>query len=171
MKFRILLLLCIIFPVCAVLAQTGKAYNVKSPDGKVSITVTAGGTVNWSVKHGDTEVILPSEISMTLGNGEVLGKNAGVKKAATSSADQVISTPVYKKESVKDNYNQLTLTLKGDYGLIFRAYNDGAAYRFFTQKKGEITVVNEAANFNFKDDDKALLPFVNDYRNKDKFNI
>ena len=44
------------------------------------------------------------------------------------------------------------------------------AYRFFTQKKGEITIINEEANFNFKDDDKAFLPFVNDYRNKDKFN-
>jgi alpha-glucosidase len=29
--------------------------------------------------------------------------------------------------------------------------------------------MDEEANFNFKDDNKAYLPFVNDYRNKDKW--
>jgi alpha-glucosidase len=168
MKFKIILLCCI-FSVSA-LAQTGKSYQVKSPDGKISINITAGSIVNWSVNHEGTEVVLPSEIAMVLDNGEVLGKNAVVAKAVNSSVNQAIITPIYKKDKVQDNYNETTLTFKGGYGLIFRAYNDGAAYRFFTQKKGEITIVNEEANFNFKDDDKAFLPFVNDYRNKDKFN-
>jgi len=126
--------------------------------------------MNWSVKHEDTEVIMPSEISISLDNGEVLGKNAVVKKSTASSVNETINTPIYKKDKVHDNYNQLKITFKGDYGLIFRAYNDGVAYRFFTEKKGEITIVNDEANFNFKDDDKAFLPFANDYRNKDKFN-
>ena len=169
MKLKVLLLLCLTFPLCAALAQSGKTYQVKSPDGKISINITAGATVNWSVKHEDTEVIMPSAISITLDNGEVLGKNAVVKKATTNSNSSVIHTPIYKKSQVQDNYNQLTISFKGDYSLVFRAYNDGAAYRFITQKKGEITIVNEEANFNFKDDDKAFLPFVNDYRNKDKF--
>ncbi len=170
MKFRILLLLCVISPLSAVLAQSGKTHLVKSPDGKISISITAGATVNWSVKHGGTEVIAPSEISITLDNGEVLGKNASIKKSVEASVNETIATPIYKKSTVQDNYNQLTLTFKGDYGLIFRAYNDGVAYRWFTQKKDEITILNEEANFNFKDDDKAFLPLVNDYRNKDKFN-
>lgn len=169
MKLRGLLLLCAIFTFGTTRAQTVKTFQVKSPDGKLDITVAAGATINWSVKHEETDIITPSEISLTLANGEVLGKNAIVKKSATSTADLLISTPVYKKVKVRDNYNQLVLTFKGDYGLIFRAYNDGIAYRFFTQKKGEITIVDEEANFNFKDDDKAFLPFVNDYRNKDKF--
>lgn len=169
MKFKILLLLCAILTSYATFAQTGKSYQVSSPDGKINISITAGGAINWSVKREATEVIMPSEISLILANGEVLGKNVSVKKAVTSSANETINTPVYKKDKVTDNYNQLTLNLKGDYGLIFRAYNDGVAYRFFTTKKGEITIINEEANFNFKDDDKAFLPFVNDYRNKDKY--
>jgi alpha-glucosidase len=158
MKFKVLLLLCLTLPFYAALAQSGKTYQVKSPDGKISINITTGAAVNWSVKHEDTEVIMPSAISMTLDNGEVLGKNAVVKKAATFSGNTVINTPIYKRTSVKDNYNQLTISFKGDYGLVFRAYNDGVSYRFTTQKKGEITVVNEEANFNFKDDYKAFYP-------------
>ncbi len=170
MKFRILLLLCIISPFSFVSAQTGKTYQVKSPDGKINITITSKETINWMVQHDGTDIITSSAISMMLDNGELLGQNVSVKKVVAASADVVINTPIYKKDKVRDNYNQLTIIFKGDYGVIFRAYNDGVAYRWFTQKKGEITVLNEEANFNFKDDDKAFLPFVNDYRNKDKFN-
>jgi alpha-glucosidase len=169
MKLKSLLFLCLVFPATAALAQSGKTYIVKSPDGKIAVNITAGANISWSVKDGDTEVITPSQIAMLLANGEVLGKNAVVKKAANSVINQVINTPIYKKDKVQDNCNQLTITFKGDYGLIFRAYNDGIAYRFFTQKKGEITIINEEENFNFKNDDKAFLPFVNDYRNKDKY--
>lgn len=170
MKFRTLLLCCFTLAFAAANAQSEKTYHVKSPDGKIDITVSAGKTISWSVRHAETEVITPSAISMTLDNGDVLGKNAAVRSAKTTSADQTISTPIYKKDKVRDNYNQLSLTFKGDYGLVFRAYNDGIAYRFTTSKKGEIIIKNEEANFNFKDDDKAFLPFVNDYRNHDKFN-
>src|SRR5580692_10718897 len=120
MKFRILLLLSIISPLSLIFAQTGKTYQVKSPDGKISINISAGAAVNWSVKHEGTEVILPSEISITLDNGEILGKNAVVKKSVATSTSGVFTTPIYKKDTVQDNYNQLTLTFKGDYGLIFR---------------------------------------------------
>jgi len=170
MKFRTLLLLCIISPLSLVLAQNGKAYTLKSPDGKTVMTILPKETVSWMVQHDGADVITPSVISITLDDGEVLGQSVAVKKAATAAINEVINTPIYKKDKVQNNCNQLTLTLKGDYGLIFRAYNDGVAYRWFTERKGEITIVNEEANFNFKDDDKAFLPFVNDYRNKDKFN-
>jgi len=171
MKFKILALsyLILTFSLFASFAQSGKTYLVKSPDGIINFKITAGKTINWSVNHADDEVISSSEISMTLADGEVLGKNVQVKHAKTITTDQFIRTPFYKKDSVRDNYNQLTLVFKGDYGLILRAYNDGIAYRFFTQKKGEITILSEEANFNFINDDKAFLPFVNDYRNKDKY--
>lgn len=171
MKLSALLLLLFVLPSAAVFAQSEKIYHVKSPDGKIDITVTAGKTISWSVKHEDTEVILPSSISMTLDNSEVLGKDAVVISAKTVSVSQELNTPIYKKDKVQDNYKQLTLMFKGNYGLIFRAYNDGVAYRFLTNKKGDIIIKNEEANFNFKNDDKAYLPFVNDYRNHDKFNI
>jgi alpha-glucosidase len=170
MKTKFLLSLCLIFISCVVLAQPAKTYQVKSPDGRVNITISAGETINWAVDHDGTEVITPSQIAIDLANGEILGKNVSVKKAVAASVNETINTPIYKKDKVRDNYNQLTLTFKGGYGLIFRAYNDGAAYRFVTQRQGDLTIINEEANFNFKNDEKAFLPFVNDYRNKDKFN-
>jgi alpha-glucosidase len=170
MKLSTLLLICFVLPFAAS-AQPRKTYHVKSPDGKIDLTITTAKTISWSVNHEASEVILPSSVSIALDNGEVLGQNAAIKSAKTATVNQVLNTPIYKKDHVQDNYNQLTLNFKGDYGLVFRAYNDGIAYRFFTNKKGDIVIKNEEANFNFKNDDKAFLPFVNDYRNHDKFNI
>ncbi|MBS1502784.1 MAG: glycoside hydrolase family 97 protein [Bacteroidetes bacterium] len=170
MKLPGLLLGYLVLTVTAVYAQSVKTFNVKSPDGKISVTITTGKNIEWSVNHEDTQVILPSAISLTLGDGMVLGDDVSVKKATPSSVNRVVNTPIYKKDKVTDNYNELNLTFRKDYGLIFRAYNDGVAYRFFTTKSYDFTVTNEEANFNFKDDDKAFLPFVNDYRHHDKFN-
>ena len=169
MKIKFLLWLCPVFSLTAAFAQTGKTYTLKSPDGRNNVTITTGATLNWALKHGKTEIITPSAIAMTLADGEVLGKSAVVDRAATTVINQEITTPIYKKAKVSDNANELTLSLKGNYGLIFRAYNDGVSYRFFTTKKGEVTIINEEANFNFATDCKAFLPFVNDFRNKDKF--
>ncbi|MEO8860179.1 MAG: glycoside hydrolase family 97 protein, partial [Ginsengibacter sp.] len=69
-----------------------------------------------------------------------------------------------------DNYNQLTVNCKGDYGLMFRVYNDAVAYRFFTKKKDSIIIKNEEANFNFANDDSAFIPIQWDYRDGQNFN-
>lgn len=162
-------LFCVALSLPAAFSQSNKTYTVTSPDGHTSFTINVGGAITWSAKRDETEIITPSEISMTLSDGVTLGKAVKVKKTKTLAINQVLTTPVYKKSSVTDNCNQLTLTFKGDYGLVIRVYNDGVAYRFFTKKKGEITIMNEEANFNFKDDDTGYFPFVNDYRNHDKF--
>jgi alpha-glucosidase len=150
-------------------AQTGKSYQLSSPDGHIRVNVAVGQAIQWSVNHDETEVIVPSSISMTLANGEVLGRGVRVLSAKTLAEDRFFNTPFYKKDKVHDNYKELALHFRGNYGLLFRAYDDGIAYRFFTQKKDSITIVAEEADFNFKEDDKTFLPFVNDYRNKDKF--
>ena len=82
--------------------------------------------------HEGTEVLAPSTIAMTLQGGNVLGANPKVTKMSKTSVDKVIPSPIYKKSEVKDNYNEMTLTFKGNYSLIFRLYNEGLAYRFCT---------------------------------------
>ena len=44
---------------------------------------------------------------------------------------------------IKNHCNELTLWLEGDYGLFFRVYDNGIAYRFFTEKGTTIKIENE----------------------------
>ena len=161
---KLQLLFIMLLSMLANYAQKPKLFHVLSPDNKIDVTLEIGEKTNWSVKSENTIVIAPSPLSITIDNGQILGSNAKIISSKTENVNSVFNTPFYKKKSVTDNYNQLTINCKGDYGIVVRAYNDGAAYRFFTKKKNEITVQSEEANFNFEKDYKAFIPYVRDPR-------
>lgn len=150
-------------------AQNGKEYEVKSPDGKIAVTVSIGKKISWQVVHEATPVLLPSAISLTLSDGEVLGHNPRVSKVSRKAIDTFFETPFYKKSRVIDNYNQLLLKLNGGYSIEFRVYNDGAAYRFHTSRKSNLVVKNEEVTFNFAGDYKAFVPYINDMRSGERY--
>ena len=150
-------------------AQKTKSFNVQSPDGNTSVQIEVGNKILWSVKDKNAAVIEPSSISMQL-NNEVLGDNAIITSSKTEKVNNVINAVNYIKATIPDNYNQLTLNCKNDFGIIFRVYNDAVAYRFFIKRKDSLIIKNEEANFNFTNDDSAFIPIQWDYRDKQNFN-
>ncbi|MCW0484538.1 glycoside hydrolase family 97 protein [Gaoshiqia sediminis] len=143
--------------------------KLSSPNKQISLQIQVGSELSWAlIQSGDT-VIAPSNISLLLADGKILGNHARIKSTKSDSVNTTITAINYRKKEVSDNYNQVTVTFKGDYGVIFRAYNDGIAYRFFSTKKGGIVIENEVANFNFKADHKAWVPYVCDPREGDLF--
>ena len=151
-------------------AQKTKDFDVKSQDGNITLHVATGKKLVWSVQLKGKQIIAPSAMALQLGNGDVLGDNAKVSSAKTEKINTTFKALNYKKANVQDVYNELTLTCKNDFGVKFRVYNDGVAYRFFTKKKGEIVIKNEEANFNFAQDYKAFIPYMWDYREGKIFN-
>ncbi|HVX48549.1 MAG TPA: glycoside hydrolase family 97 protein, partial [Chitinophagaceae bacterium] len=131
--------------------------------------VNAGATLQWSVTHKGQPVITPSIISLITDYGDTIGANPKVISAKVETTNELIPALHYKKDTVVDNYSQLTITCKGDYGVIFRAYNDGVAYRFFTKMSTSLVMGTEQANFNFADDDSAYVAYSNDPHEGDKF--
>jgi alpha-glucosidase len=105
-----------------------------------------------------------------LQSGEVLGDNAKISTPKIEKVNTSFNAINYRKSVVSDVCNQITLNCKGNYGVIFRVYNDAVAYRFFTNKPGEIIIKNEEANFNFTEDHKAFVPIQWDYRDGKNFN-
>ena len=137
-------------------------YRVTSPDGHISATVMVGEDIRYSVSRNEQTLIAPSTISMNLSDGTVFGRNDKVRKTVRTSFDERFSTVAYKKAEVRDNYNQILLNFK-EFSLIFRAYNDGVAYRFVSNldKKKTYEVISEQAEFNFGEDRQAFIPYVN----------
>ena len=153
----LILFLC----VGSVSVSAQKTYQLESPDKKLQTVVTIGDDIRFSMMHEGSEVLASSPISMTLQNGVVLGEKPRVSKVMRGVADKSIPSPLYKKSEVQDVYNEVTFAFRGNYGLVFRAYNDGLAYRFTTKMKDSIVVVDEEAYFNFPADYSAFAPYVN----------
>ena len=83
-KYSLLFLL-----ILSVLISHAKDYSVTSPSGRLTVNVSVEDEINYSVFMGNTEIISPSAISLSIDNEE-LGQNAKVKKAKTTSVDEVI---------------------------------------------------------------------------------
>jgi len=170
MKKNVTHLLCIcLLPSAFLFAQKEKTYELKSPDGNISVKVEVGDKLQWSVQQKGQQIIAASAISLQLDHA-VLGDHASVISAPVKKINDTMSATNYKKARIPDQYNELTLHCKGDFGVIFRAFNDAVAYRFFLKKDGDVIVKNEEANFNFTDDYTSFIPIQWDYRDGKIFN-
>ena len=159
MRIKQLFIIALVLSATSLFAQ--KQYTLQSPDAKITVTIEAGDNLTYSVTHGSTQVLAPSAIAMKLGNGKFLGDQPKVISTKTNSVNDIIKANFYKKNEIVDNYNELSITFQGRYKVIFRAYDDGVAYRFVTYFPGTIIVENEIADFSFDADYTALIPYVN----------
>ncbi len=91
-----------------------------------------GKQIEYAVSHEGDQLLVNSPLSMQLADGTLLGMNARVSREKSKSVNDEIKTVNYKKNVVADQYNELEIRFKGNYRLIFRAYNEGMAYRFVT---------------------------------------
>ncbi|HLO59662.1 MAG TPA: glycoside hydrolase family 97 protein [Bacteroidales bacterium] len=167
---RILILTVCFLLIAGVYAQKGGKYQLKSPDGTIVLSIQTGDKLQWSVTDKGKSIITPSPISITLGTGEVLGERSKVVSATNEEINFTFNPVHYRKAQVTDHCNQLILKCRGNYGLIFRVYNDAVAYKFFTTIPGDVTIKNEEVNFNFAGDYKIFVPFQRDCRDGKNFN-
>lgn len=154
--FVLSILLC--YPI-AMDAQ--KTFNLKSPDGKLDANIVVGKTIEYSVSHMGDLMLDKSLLSMALADGKTFGTNAKLSGSSTKTVNNEFLATVYKRSKVINNYNELILKFKGDYNIIFRAYNDGVAYRFVSTAKKPFIVESEQAEFNFPEDTKAYIAYAN----------
>lgn len=136
-----------------------KTYEVKSPDGRLALVLTAGERLSFTVARDGETLVAPSEMALTLSTGEVLGESPRVRSARRRAVTETIDAPLYRQSRFDAAYNELDLRLRGDYGILARAYDDGVCYRFYTERDGELTIVDETAQLNFEGDPSAYIPY------------
>lgn len=136
------------------------SYTVVSPDKLITVNVETGKTLTWSVSRDGETLVAPSAIGLDIEGAKVQpGVNPKVKKATRRTVDQTLTAEVPTKFSqVRDNYNELTLKMAGNYSVEFRVYDNGAAYRFVTSRPGEMTVNSETVEMNMPAGTTAYWP-------------
>src|SRR3979411_2280409 len=117
---KICLLALLFFISGSISGQKTGSFQVKSPNGKLEVTIEAAAKITWSVSYEHDPVITPSSVSLTIEQGEILGAQPVINSKA-ASVNTSFLTPIYRKKSVVDKYNELSLEFKGGYGIIYRA--------------------------------------------------
>lgn len=144
----------------ASLAAKEKKYVLSSPDGTLKMEISAGNELAYQVMHGNDTILSHSNIGLVLENGTIVGKTPRITGERRRKIKDNIESPFYRFKEFVATGNELDLKLKGGFGIIFRAYNEGVAYRFYTTQSSDIIIKEEQAEFNFKEDYTAYLPYT-----------
>ncbi|WP_308600224.1 glycoside hydrolase family 97 protein [uncultured Dysgonomonas sp.] len=146
MKHNLLLLL---FLSIAFGISAQKKAELQSPNGEIKVSLSISDKIYYTISYNNDVLLEKNHLSLNLAD-ETLGLNPKLSGQKANKVNEVL-TPVVplKYSSVKNQYNSLLLTFKGDYSVEFRAFDDGIAYRFITNKKGDVEVLGEDFTINF----------------------
>lgn len=149
---RILILVLLFTPYLTNGVGAKSKMELTSPNGEIVVSVNISDKIYYSVSYNNESLLTDCSLQMALSDG-VLGENPKLSKNKKTAINETIKPVVPLKYSVLANKcNVLTLDFKGNYSVEFRAYDDGIAYRFITNKNGEISVLDELFSIGFPSD-------------------
>lgn len=122
----------------------GRTISVTSPDKKLSGELELGNDLTFSIKKGKQIIIDKQKIFLQT-TTTTFGIKPVFDKKREFSVNTIVKGNFYKKTNIPNVYNEVEITLKGGYGIIIRAFNNGVAYRWFTTQKGRMTILDEGA--------------------------
>lgn len=136
-----------------------REYTVTSPDRRIVVTVATDPVLTWRVERDGERLIDASRIALKLTGEEPFGERCAVRRVTRRAVDQRMTAEVPTKfREVRDRCNELLISFRGDWAVRLRVYDNGAAYRFETSRKGNVEIERECAEFRFAEGSETLWP-------------
>ena len=152
-----------IFPLGAV---SSKPVRLASPDGAVQIIfrLSTDHAPTYSVAFQGKSVVEDSPLSLEFRTGGTWGPGQKITGVRRDGHDETYPVVVGKSSQARDHYNQMVVSLREAAAphrkieLHFRAYNDGAAFRYFIPGQSTLSqfeILSERSEFRFPADHKC----------------
>ena len=140
-------------------ALAAATYELRSPNGKIEVRIRLADRLVYDVLLNGNPLLRESSISIDIDH-KVLGLNPQVQAVKKSTIDRELIPVVRQKSArIRENYNEIRLEMAGNYAVVFRAYNEGVAYRVETSlPQPEVKVYSEEVSLNFAGDYSAYYP-------------
>lgn len=154
------LILLVAMAVCAPMSYAAKSpVALTSPNGKIAADIWIEGQLSYSLKHDGTVLLDKSPIGLIVAGREIGSGIKSTRVTRRNNVEEHIVSPLYRVKEFDVKYNEVTVNLKNGYGVTFRAYDDGLAYRFNTTEKGATVVDNEIVDLNFPADFTTYMAY------------
>ena len=147
------------------LTISGKDINIKSPDGKLVVTIDdEQGLLNYRVSYMGQTMLKPSALGLKADIGDFT-RGLTFKEMKESNIDKTYTMTRTKASSAHYVAHQADLTYTNSQGLpitiTFCVSNNDIAYRYSLQPKGEsrlsAVIYNETSAFNFPEATTTFL--------------
>ncbi|WP_028296713.1 glycoside hydrolase family 97 protein [Olivibacter sitiensis] len=123
--------------------------ELSSPDNNIKLSVSLSDGIYYTVSSDNAVLMENNAVALHLKDAQ-LGKSPKLLKKKVDKVSENIHPVVpLKFSTVKNEYNRLLLSFKGNYAVEFRVFDDGLAYRFITNLKDSIEVYSEDMDINF----------------------
>ena len=135
------------------------SYELRSPDNRIEVRIRTAPTLRYDVLLKGRPLLQDSTLSLAVDH-KTLGTSPKVLSAKKRTCDQTIEPPVRQKfAKIREHYNELRLEMDGNYAVTFRAFNEGAAYRFETTlPQPQVKIYGEEVNLHFTSDTTVFYP-------------
>jgi len=140
-------------------ASLASTYDLSSPNGHIQIKIQAGERITYDIAVNSKTVIRNATLALDIDHTNI-GANPKVNGTKNDTVERDIECPVPQKSAkIHEAYKELRLEMAGNYAVVFRAYNEGVAYRFETTlSQNAVKVYNEDVSLNFAGDYNVYYP-------------
>ena len=143
-----------------------KTYTLASPDGRLVTHIAAddlGLGLTYDVEYNGEHMMLPSQLGLY---GTSRKKEFGtltVKRFSRRSVDETIASPFMRQATMRNHYNELTLKLYQGFSVVFRAYNEGIAYRYVWEDNVPCWIWHEEVQYIFARNWNTTAAYVSQF--------
>ena len=142
-------------------SRAADSLQLFSPDKSIRVTINTNKFLTYNIAIDGNQILGSSTIDMELYNGKKLSDNLSIQSSKKHFVNTLISSPVpYQRKNIPDVYHELLIQFKQNFVVVFRAYNDGVAYRIISHFKDSITIKNETAIFQFAKGAHVYTPLI-----------
>ena len=134
---------------CGTCAASG-SLTCTSPGGNVTIGFASDAKgMRWSLTRNGKTVVEPSRLGLSFSMFKVPNRSLGemrIIKKDTRQSDTTLTNEIYRRRTIRDRYNELSVTLeevdepRHRLGFVFRAYDEGAAFRYVVPEQDGVAV-------------------------------
>ena len=141
----------------AVAAQSN--HILRSPNEKIEIRIRFADRIRYDVFFKGMPILLDSALSLQSDTSN-FGLDPKVSSAQKRTVKQWIEPVIQQKFArIREHFNELRCEMRGNYAVVFRAYDEGVVYRFETNLQArQQKILSEEVSLNFAGDYKVYYP-------------
>ncbi len=139
--------------------EAAQSYSLRSPNQRIEVRIDVADRIRYDVLLDAKPLLERSTLSMRI-DQTTLGDKPRVKATRPRRVDQTLEPPVHQKAaSLRERFHELRLEMQGGWAVVFRAFDEGVAYRIETSLPApEVKVYAEEVGLNFPGELNAFFP-------------
>ena len=144
------------------ISKSIQSQNLKlsSPNKLIEIKIQTLNQLKFQVSLKNNVIIENVAIGIEMSDGRSIGPKSKVRNIKRETFNQIVNVPIPNKDrKIETTYNQITISLTSNFDVIFRAYNDGVAYRIYDKRNKPKNVIYEKMTLNFPADASTYFPW------------